>query len=312
MTRQLGCLALMVGLVVLLISQCVPTLRSATTGKHGVALFIEGNYPDYKPKVDRAVNEAIGLGADAIELVYPFFMTGPYDSAVVLSNAAHQAPSTADLTYAINLAHSHGMAVTLKPTLFEGPELSGLWRGAIAPANQGQWFDSYTVTVLQPATQLGADVIVLGTELNSLEGADYHWYQVLDHLPAGIYTYDQNWDSYKNAPDWFARLAFRSVDAYAPAATPNQVGMVVHPGDAVAEVGLARYAGAYRTPWALPVGTYQDGLAEQLAYFQAVCDAYVKPDTLRSVFFWTLNLDAGDGFTLNNTPAEEIIRGCYR
>jgi hypothetical protein len=91
-------------------------------------------------------------------------------------------PSDEQIAYFVREARSRGLRVTLKPLVDEAaiwqttPPGRSNWRGGIEPAEPARFFAHYAAVFsdyARLATLSGADRLVIGTELGSLEALRY-------------------------------------------------------------------------------------------------------------------------------------------
>jgi hypothetical protein len=112
-----------------------------------------------------------GLGANAVSLNIPFYMSSQSASTV---SSGIGTPSAPVLRAIIEVARQDGLSVQLRPLLSElGDDTvtTGEWRGSIVPADPAEWFASYW-TWLEPyvlvAKQTGVSSFSIGAELNTM------------------------------------------------------------------------------------------------------------------------------------------------
>lgn len=157
-----------------------PTATSATSDSASLPNFgISVAFSDSPPLPDPAemaqaqavFSYVAGLGADAVSLDFPFYMSSQSASSV---SSGSGTPSPETLKGIIEIAENDGLRVQLRPLMseanFDG-SYTRAWRGTIVPADINAWFSSYW-TWLRPylvvAKQTNAASFVIGSELTSL------------------------------------------------------------------------------------------------------------------------------------------------
>jgi hypothetical protein len=167
----------------------------------------------------QAINAIAGLGATWLELTPTWKMatgtSSKIDSAWTVTDAA--------VLRAINLAHSKGLKVLLKPHV--DPQ-DGTNRWQINPSNRVGWFSSYQTMMTHYATlaqQNGVDEFSVGCELATMSGsADRSaWLPIIDGIKSlykGPLVYAANTDEYPNVSFW-DQLDLVGIDAYFPLST---------------------------------------------------------------------------------------------
>jgi hypothetical protein len=122
-------------------------------------------------QAQRVFSYVASLGANAVSLNFPFYMSSQTASTVASGIGT---PSPDVLAAIVEVARQDGLTVQLRPDLSElGDDTpkTGNWRGTIAPANPSEWFISYG-NWLKPyaivAKQTGVTSFSIGVELSSL------------------------------------------------------------------------------------------------------------------------------------------------
>lgn len=155
-------------------------------------------------KARRLLDHVVGMEANAIAVSFPFFTDSITSSSVY---ADHRTPPPARLGILIEEARRSGLRTTFGPLLDQtnlGDPHSDGWRGTLAPTDRDDWFRSYReflTPYLVLAQGLAVDTVVVGVELNTLQG-DPRWAPLVAHASGlfdGEITYSANWDAYAGA-----------------------------------------------------------------------------------------------------------------
>ncbi len=313
----------------------------------GIQVYWTANRTDssdavVRAKAQRIIDYAISLHANSVAVTFPFFTHGLTSDAVYAKPKV--TPSSRHIRVFLAAAAKAHIRVTLRPVLDEDALFAQnphAWRGSIEPWNRTAWFRSYDKLLLPyvAAAQAGhAATFVLGTELNSLEGAP-QWRDLVRSLRSaysGQLAYDQNYDEFAantaNPP-----VPGHDVDAYPQFGVPNNASVArltsawdawlgAHPLSVrreltLSEIGLDAVAGSYAQPWAwlrtrsAPVDT-----RVQADWYQAVCNAVKAEQVGGGIYWWEVNFDASpadprpfesDRLTFLDRPAQNVIRTCF-
>lgn len=291
-------------------------------------------------KARRIINYAISLGANSIEVTFPFYTYGIASDKVYASRAT---PSPAKIAIFLADAASSHIRVTLRPILNEAVLIAEnplAWRGMIQPTSTAAWFRSYRKLLMPYAevAQAGhAATFIVGAELDSLEPAP-EWPGLIGSIRSvykGQLLYDENFDEfaahYRGLP-----LSTFGIDAYPRFNLPDSASVsrlakawddwlgthrraVLHKL-VLEEVGIVAVAGSYPDPGAW-VGTTKSPIdaSVQAKWYEAVCRA-VKAKDLAGVYWWEVNFDAdpanvgpwqSDRLTFLGRPAQQVIKNCF-
>lgn len=244
-------------------------------------------------------------------------------------------PTDEQIAYFVREARSRGLYVTLKPLIDETvirqttPTGKPNWRGGIEPSDPARFFANYAAVYTdyaQLAALAGADRLVIGTELNSLEAPRYegHWRDIIATIRAAVGTkvtliYGQNWNPDYPFPAWFAQLDELGVDAYYPLLGVSDQGTAADlvsafnqtvvpamkisprqelerlkaqfPGKKlrILEMGIPSTAGRYAAPWKTEDGVVN--LAIQTTYTEAACQFFgPEAGVADGIFWWAYGL----------------------
>jgi len=295
-----------------------------------------------RAKAQRIINYAVGLHANSVAVTFLFFTYGPASNTVYAKPTVTPSPSHIAIFLAV-AAKAH-IRVTLRPVLSEDALVAQnrqAWRGSIQPQNGATWFRNYRRLLVPYATvaQAGhAATFVLGTELESLEGAQ-QWpglVRAVRSVYSGQLIYDQNFDEFAaNTAD--PPVPGQAVDAYPQFDLPDSTSVATltrswdawlgaHPLSVrrhltLGEVGIDAVAGSYKDPWVwlstrkAPINT-----RVQAVWYQAVCNAVSAEQVGGGIYWWEVNFDANpavprpfraDRLTFLDRPAQHVIRNCF-
>ena len=128
-------------------------------------------------------------------------------------------PSDAGIATLANRARQLGMRVAIKPHV---DLRDGTFRGDIAPADPGAWFASYRAMLAhyaELARSVGADMLVIGTELTSMSEHTDQWRSLIADVRArfgGALTFAANWTDGARRIAFWQDLDYIGIDAYMP------------------------------------------------------------------------------------------------
>ncbi|MCW3006057.1 MAG: hypothetical protein JWP17_683 [Solirubrobacterales bacterium] len=268
-------------------------------------------------------------GITSVSLVPTVYMDGPTDSSVERDLAL--TPSDESLRQAAMEARSMGLSVTIKPHV---DVLDESYRGDIQPADRAAWFASYQRLLVGYATlarEVGAETLVVGTELDSVAGDHPAWTSIIAAARSafpGELTYAANWSAVTAVPFW-NQLDVIGVDAYVPlgdagstpaqlraAWTPllsqltalhDQTGMPV----TFTELGYQSRSDGLRTPFAA-TGPSDEGV--QARGYDAAFAVWSGVPWFRGISWWDFPVRPGepsahDGeFSPRGKTAEDVLR----
>ncbi len=258
-----------------------------------------------RSKAARVVSYVDDLGANAISISFPFYMTGRHGSHVYAHSAT---PTPGDLAVLVDVATAKGLSVNLRPLLNQ--DAVGGWRGAIFPDNRHEWFASYEQFVapyLAMASAHRVTSFTVGAELSSI-AADPVW-KALDAWIRTIFhgklSFSNNWDQFAAGHLGGGTVGQEGVDAYFPVrlgdgatvgdliralnvwlSTPRRINLS---GILVQETGIAAQPGSYAHPQAWTNSRDWDfGL--QARWYQAMC-AVVRERHMAGLYFWDIDFN---------------------
>lgn len=246
-------------------------------------------------------------------------------SSEVAANAL-KTPSDDSLLAGMRYALSLGLRVGVKPHV---DVHDGSFRGEIAPDDPQAWFTSYEAVLLRYARlaqTAGAQLLVIGTELNKLQEDADRWRRLIRDV-RGVYrgrlAYAANWSPGPAAVQFWDALDYVGVDAYWPLSTPTpqpsvaqlvaawapyvrdlaQVARKTGKPALLTEVGFPARAGSHANP-ANPDGGGADiDRAAQARAYEAVYRAWRGVPELRGVLWWEWSTDARDVVPGGYSPA---------
>lgn len=177
------------------------------------------------PAARTALRALAALGTDRVTLTPTWYMDTSQSDTV--ARDAAKTPTDASLRSVMSDARSLGMQVVLKPHV---DVRDGSFRGDIAPADRGAWFDSYGAMLTHYADLARdgkAETLVVGTELTSM-ATDAPRFDALiaraRSIFSGTLTYAANWVDGAEEVGFWDRLDAVGIDAYMPlraAGTPT-------------------------------------------------------------------------------------------
>jgi hypothetical protein len=292
-------------------------------------------------KAERIIDYAINLHANSIAVTFPFYTYGITSDTLYADKVS--TPSPAHIAIFLSVAAESRIRVTIRPLL---DELSLVrqnpisWRGSIEPASFAAWFASYQKLLLpyaRVANSRHAATFVIGTELNSLEGAP-EWPGLIAAIRSvyhGQLSYDENFDSFANH-DTNLPVAEFGVDAYPRFQLPDTATVgeltgawenwlsshsssVLHKA-VLSEVGITATDGAYQDPGNWLGTTHATIVPEiQAEWYAAACKTF-SADKLGGLYWWEVSFDADPGhpapfltdrLTFLDRPAQHEISSCY-
>jgi len=294
-----------------------------------------------RAKARRIINYAISLDSNSIGVSFPFYTYGITSDTVYASRTT--TPTPAHFAIFLSEAAKSHIRVTLRPLLNEDVLVAQnplAWRGSLEPADRVAWFHSYR-RLLMPYADVAetghAATLVIGTELNSLEG-DPSWPRLIRAIRSvysGQLLYDENFDEFA-AHDSSLPLATFGVDAYprfhlpdsAPVRelagawerwlgthTPRVLSQAI-----LSEVGIDAVAGSYPDPAAW-LSTTRSPIDQRIQrnWYEAVCRAGAAVH-IGGIYWWEVSFDAdpahpgpykSDRITFVGRSAQNVIKTCF-
>ncbi len=292
----------------------------------GVALGLWGQA---EPHHVAMLREIAALGADHVSLVVAWRQPD------VRANALAPGGFSDDgLRAVIRAAHREKLRVLLFPIVDVARRADKEWRGTLAPADVGAWWQSYEAFILHYAAIAAEERVELfsvGSELCSTESWRDRWYHLIskvERVYAGPLVYSANWDHYEAVSFW-ERVTYLGVTGYfelarearAPeaalaatwqAARRRLTAFAAKVGKPLllTEVGYPSQEGSATRPWDYTTRAPVD-LEEQRRAYAAFASTWRGDAGLAGVVFWDWQLPGGaeDGsYTPRGKPAEQILR----
>ncbi|WP_152045244.1 glycoside hydrolase family 113 [Aureimonas psammosilenae] len=166
----------------------------------------------------KSLQAAKADGANTIAITSTSFLSNKYSSSIY---STQQTESLANVAKAVADAKANGLTAILKPHI---DLIDGNWRGRLDPANEADFFKNYKAWILdyaKVAQAQGADMLVIGTELDQLAGSEYHaqWADIVSSIRSvysGKLTYAANADA--NTGIWDL-VDYIGVNPYLPLST---------------------------------------------------------------------------------------------
>jgi hypothetical protein len=201
------------------------------------------------------------------------------------------------------------------------PRTEGEWRGTLTPADKDAWFRSYTDwmgTFASLAQMTGAEKLVIGSELSSLDGDVRPWKQLMERvraLFAGTTIYSANWDHYKDAAvlDLVDEPGVTAYFRLRPPGSKLTLAPLVSRWETLreeleawakgrqepflfTEIGYRSRSDATVSPWDESPGGTPD-MEEQVLGFEAFRSAWRSSQWLRGIYIWNWYGFGGPGTT---------------
>jgi hypothetical protein len=155
----------------------------------------------------------------------------------------------------IELAHSQGMKVMLKPHLWLG---WGQFTGDLKFEKESDWkifeesFKEYILTFARVAASENVEIFCLATEMGShVQGREAYWFGLISEIKKiykGKLTYAENWDCFDKVPFW-SELDYLGVDGYFPLSGERSPGVAeLNKGWKIHLKKLERLSSKYQKP----------------------------------------------------------------
>jgi hypothetical protein len=292
-----------------------PTARDqSATAKRQLGIDMDFyTYPGYNVAPGAAADVAYvqSLGANALSVSFPYFVSGPKAKSVH-GNAA--TPTPAQLAIIAKDAEDAGLYFSIRPLLDQRTLGKGgrvYWKPVDLPALFAS-YEKFLRPYAQMAQHYHIQAIIIGAEFDEFYNSP-QWGKLASYLRRyyhGTLAYSNNWDVR------FTRRVksggvVQLLDAYPimklnDNASPRTLTaswdayLRRYPGSTVlSEVGIAALSGAYRAPYnASPNGKPLKPYIQE-RWFTAACDA-VANSRDGGIYFWVVNV----GQPLNVPPTE--------
>ncbi len=162
---------------------------------------------DWIDRYKTCIDEIAALGANAVKFVVDARQENGGSSKIYLD--LRMTPNPDQLGELIRYAKKKRLHVILMPiVLLDAPRTSKEWRGTIAPEQPAKWWESYRAMMTHfgwIAQANGVDVLMVGSELVSMNDKVDEWTETIDKLREvfkGSLTYSSNWDNYQSVKIW--------------------------------------------------------------------------------------------------------------
>jgi serralysin len=187
----------------------------------------------------KAMNQIVATGANTVTIIPNFFQTDKFSNSMGLRLGdptrigSNESDTFEQVKQSILEAKGRGLKVVVKPHLETN---NRVWRAELAPTDPKAWFDSYKAMMVEYAKAAqagGADMICVGTEMNSMidptkvcsDGKTYtqKWVEIIDAVRtvySGKVTYAATYDTVQKVGFW-DKVDYIGVDAYIPSSTVN-------------------------------------------------------------------------------------------
>ena len=314
---------------------------------HGVVMQLHDRrrVAEYK----QAIADIADLGADSISLAFAAYQVSATSSHI---RRQPSLVSHAELVDLIKCARSHRLRVMVVPIVLLCESPNGEWRGKIVPERpEGWWVDyrDYINFAGRAASEGGAELLCVGSELNRMEGRTERWRELIqfvrDRYPKLKLGYQATWDRYWKVAFWDAldyamlcpffvlsnnadqtptvRELVRAWDDFDPGN-----GMIHHRGQLLTwqrtigkpvifdEVGYCSQPGAACRPWDYFAKPDTVSLSDQANCYKAFLRVWADEPALGGMMFFEWTLDPGgptdSSFMPRDKPAEQLIRDYFR
>ncbi|MDP2912786.1 MAG: discoidin domain-containing protein, partial [Candidatus Omnitrophota bacterium] len=278
------------------------------------------------------------LGAGHIALMAVYYQADV--EAVRIYADEKKTVSDESAAHAINIIHSLGMKVMLKPHI---DLIDGEMRADILPSEE--WFASYKEFILHYAgiaEKYNVELFCIGTELSNAATSRWRerWLDIIRQVRKiykGKITYAANWDEYEIVSFW-EDVDFIGIDAYFPLTDRNNppledlVAAWESRADALekwrstaklnnpiifTEIGYDTIEGSNKHPWrVLPtLAKYVESQEEQANCLQSLLTVLSKRSWFKGLYWWNYfpRPDIGPlGYTLRGKRGEKVLSGWYK
>ena len=183
---------------------------------HGLAIQLHNRYG--LAGFRKSIHEVAELGADTVLLSVAGYQENGSSSSI--ATAADPAPNKEEVASLIREAKDAGLRVIVMPIVLLTFPRGNEWRGKIVPTDADKWWADYREfirTYAEAASQSGADLFMVGSELNKMEPNTSRWKSLIEFLrrnyPNLKLGYSSNWDRYWKISFW-KYLDFAGMTSY--------------------------------------------------------------------------------------------------
>lgn len=286
---------------------------------------------------DLSLNNLRETGTEWVSLVPTWYQDDLHSTEIKMDK--DRTPSDESIIHAIEIIHSLGMKVMLKPHV---DPLNDEWRGGIEFSDENKWdawFNSYKNFIshyLEIANNYGVEQFCIGCELvRTTDRAE--WYNVIDMIQenySGSITYAADWSNYESIPFW-DELDFIGIDAYFPLTNKTdptieeileswrnwkqdieEIHNITGKPVIFTEIGYRSINGCNMDPWNWQREGIID-LQEQADCYDAVFKTFYNENWFSGIYWWMWYPDLTGGakdkrYTPYGKPAEEILKNYYK
>jgi hypothetical protein len=237
-----------------------------------------------------------------------------------------------------------GVKIMVKPHLWLR---RGGFTGDLKPTTEENWillentYRDYILTYAKAATELNAEILCIGTELEEfVMNRPVYWQELIKEIKEvykGKLTYAANWDEFKRIPFW-GELDFIGVDAYFPLSEKQsptiqdfENGWKPHKEDIIriqkkynkpvmfTEFGYRSIDFTGKQPWDANRIDGNLNLQAQADALQAIHNQFWKEEWFAGGFIWKwfhaherVGGEKDNRFTPQNKPAENLLHKLYK
>jgi len=296
-----------------------PELTAKVAGV-SLGLFASDPFWDYGSLVDEIAEHH----ASDVMVVVPLHQDNIYSSDVRLTLP----PQTIQRT--LRQVRARGLRLTVMPIVqLDHPAGPREWRGRLDPEDPERWWSNYRAALKRIAgwaEAAGADRVVVGSELCSLEADLEEWRGLIESVRArfaGSLTYSANWDHYRDIAYW-PKLDEVSVTAYFPvnedpalawrSALREMKVLAARVGRPllISEYGYPAIKTAGSSPWDQTASSVPDHSLQ--ADLIRVALTEIDDSGIRGGFLWNWFGQGGSiehGYSPRGRPSAEIIKQAF-
>ncbi len=289
------------------------------------------------PDSDASIKNLHKTGTEFVSIVPTWYQNDEHSTQIMPDT--YSTPSDESIIHAIDVVHSLGMKIMLKPHVDLYNEK---WRGEICfNSNEKwrQWFKSYENFILHYAhiaSEHGVEQFCVGCELvKTVERQE--WFDVIKKIRrnfSGLITYAADWSNYRNVSFWNA-VDFIGVDAYFELTDKNDPSLnellqawkrwksnveKMHndTGKPIVftEIGYRSIDGCNRDPWNWQRHGKID-LKEQADCYEAAFRTFWHEPWFYGFYWWmwypntSIGGENDDSYTPYKKPAESMLKEYY-
>jgi hypothetical protein len=292
---------------------------------------------------DASMKEMARIGVKWVAIVTTWYQQKCNTNSIFPTD---KTPSDESVIHAINMAHSLGMKVMLKPHLDLVDTSDGSWRGDIGCATEPDWktwFENYRnfiVHYAKIAQANKAEMLCIGTELTSVATIkESMWKEIVikpvKFVYTGPLTYAANWNEEFTHVRFWDMMDYVGIDAYFPL-TNSKVPTLeeikkgwapwvkeleefqakVNKPIIFPEVGYCSADWTAKTPWEEIAGGNVN-MELQADCYSALLETFWDKPYFFGVYWWKWGTDVrfggkgNRGFNPQNKAAQDVVRAWY-